>query len=157
MSYVEITQKDFEYVLSHLGKSGYTWKKLDEPNAKENIYVVSINNIHVKVFSSIVDGVSRNVGLDAIRLVGWDITSDRPITSSEMRVNRTDNWAENLKVRIQTVVSKVIDAPTCKICGGIMTKMKGKYGEFSGCLNYKIHGKTLEQFKFKKNNVEFWE
>ncbi len=158
MSYTEITQEQFEYVLSHLGKSGYTWKKSEEPMAKENVYMVSINDIHIKVFSSIVGGVSRNVGADAIRVVGWDLQSDRPISSSEGRVNRTDNWSENLKARIQTVVSKVVDtrnAPKCQICGGMMSEMKGKFGKFMGCLNYKNHGKVTE--KVTEKNVEFWE
>lgn len=142
MAYTEITQEQFEYVLSHLGKSGYAWKKSEESMAKESVYIVSINDIHIKVFSSIVDGVSRGIGADAIRVVGWDVRSDRPITSSEMRVNRTDNWAENLRKRVQTVVSKVVsleDAPKCKICGGMMSEMKGKFGKFTGCLNYKNH------------------
>lgn len=158
MSYTEIRQNHFEYVLSHLGKSGYTWKKLDEPNAKETVYMVSINNIHIKVFSSIVDGISRGVGADAIRVVGWDNVSDRPISPSEGRVNRTDNWSENLKKRIETVVSKVVNimnAPKCKICGGLLVEMKGKYGKFMGCLNYKNHGKVEK--KFDEKNVEFWE
>ncbi|MFH1823813.1 MAG: hypothetical protein ABH873_01120 [Candidatus Firestonebacteria bacterium] len=144
MSYTEITQEQFEYVLSHLGKSGYTWKKLEEPKAKESIYMVSINDIHLKVFSSIVGGISRPIGNDAIRVVGWDMVSDRPMSASEGRVNRTDNWSENLKTRIQTVVSKVVemkDAPKCPKCGGMMSKMKGKYGMFDGCLNYKNHVK----------------
>ena len=144
MSYTEITEKEFEYVLSHLGKSGYTWKKLEEKYAKENVYMVSINDIHLKVFSSIVGGTSRGLGADAIRVVGWDMLSDRPMSTSEGRVNRTDNWSENLKSRIQTVVSKVVDmkdAPKCKICGGMMSEMKGKFGKFMGCLNYKNHRK----------------
>ncbi len=144
MSYTEITQEQFEYVLSHLGKSGYAWKKLDDKIAKENVYMVSINDIHIKVFSSIVGGTSRSVGSDAIRVVGWDLVSDRPISSSEGRVNRTENWSENLKVRIQTVVSKVVDArnaPKCKICGGMLVEMKGKFGKFTGCLNFKNHKK----------------
>ena len=158
MAYTEITQKQFEYVLSHLGKSGYIWKKLEEPKAKESIYMVSINDIHLKVFSSIVGGISRNVGADAIRVVGWDMVSDRPMSVSEGRVNRTDNWSENLKTRIQTVISKVVemrDAPKCKICGGMMTEMNGKYGKFMGCLNYKNHGKATE--KFTEKGIKFWE
>ncbi len=139
MSYTEITQEQFEYVLSHLGKMGYTWKKLDDKITKENVYMVSINDIHIKIFSSIVGGTSREIGADSIKVVAWDTTSNRPIMSSEMRVNRTDNWEENLKSRIQTVVSKIVNIPRCKICGGIMTEMNGKYGKFIGCLNYKNH------------------
>ncbi len=141
MAYVKITQAEFEYILSHLGKSGYSWNILEEPNVKEKIYMISINDIHVKVFSSVVGGVSRSVGSDAIRVVGWDIKSDKPIMSSEMRVNRTDNWANHLRMRIDNVVTKLIDSEKCKICGGMMVDMKGRYGKFKGCLNYKNHGK----------------
>lgn len=154
MSYVEITQQEFEYTLSHLGKSGYSWKILEEPNAKENVYMVSINDIHVKIFSSLVGGVSRQVGSDAIRIVAWDTTSNRPIMSSEMRVNRTDNWADNLRKRIELVIGKMIDNEKCKICGGVIVEMKGKFGKFMGCLNYKNHGKFK---KATEKNVEFWE
>ncbi len=158
MTYTEITQEEFEYVLSHLGKSGYTWRKLDEPKAKENIYMVSINNIHVKVFSSIVDGSSRGVGTDAIRVVGWDTMTDRPISSSEMRVNRTDNWSINLRNRIETVVSKVVNVSRCKICGGIEIEMKGKFGKFMGCLNYKNHDKVKKVVnKVAEKDIDFWE
>ena len=158
MTYIEITQKEFEYVLSHLGKSGYIWKKVEQDGAKENIYLVSINNIHIKVFSSIVDGSSRGVGTDAIRVVGWDMMTDRPISSSEMRVNRTVNWSINLKNRIETVISRVINASRCKICGGIEIEMKGKYGNFMGCLNYKNHDKVKKIIKkVTKENIEFWE
>lgn len=151
MSYVEINQAGFEYILNHLGKSGYSWRVCDEPNAKEKIYMVSINDIHVKVFSSVVGGVSRRVGADAIRVVGWDITSDRPIMSSEMRVNRTNNWANHLRTRIDNVVTKLIDSQKCEICGGMKVKIKGKFGEFIGCLNYKNHGAELKNIVTEKN------
>lgn len=158
MSYVEIKEKEFEYILSHLGKSGYNWKKLDEPNSKEDVYMMSINDIHVKIFSSIVDGVSRGVGSDAIRVVGWDLQSDRPISSSEMRVNRTANWSVNLRNRIEMVVSRVVNSSRCKICGGIEIEMKGRYGKFKGCLNYKNHDKVKSDVKkVTESNIEFWE
>lgn len=146
MVYVEISKKWFEHTLSNLGKSGFTWEECKDEKAKETVYMVSINDIHIKIFSSIVDGVSRDVGSDAIRIVGWDIKSDRPIMSSEMRVNRTENWSENLKSRINSVVTKLSqleDNPKCTYpgCGGTMVEMKGKYGKFKGCLNYKNHVK----------------
>ncbi len=169
MSYVRITKKEFEYALSHLGKMGYTWKKLNEQKTLEDVYMVSINGVHIKIFSSVVDGVSRNVGSDAVRVVGWDVESDRPIMSSEMRLTRTKNWSDNLKLRIQKVVSKIIDAPSCKICGGMVVEMKGKFGKFMGCLNYKNHAKFKEEKslnyvnnhgkfkrKFAEKDIEFW-
>lgn len=155
MSYTEITQTQFEYVLSHLGKIGYTWKKLDEIGAKETIYMVSINNINIKIFSSLVNGLSRDVGTDAIRVVGWDIENDKAILSLK-RVNRTYNWCENLKERINETVDKIISIKKCKVCGGYIVKMKGKYGEFDGCLSYKKH-KLNNKRKYSENDKEFWE
>jgi len=165
MTYVEISKQWFEHTLSNLGKIGYKWEEIKDPNVKESIYMVHINDIHLKVFSSIEDGVSRDSGKDAIRVVGWDITSDRPISSSEMRVNRTENWSENLKKRINDVVSKVVDvmnAPKCKICGGVMAEMNGKFGKFNGCLNYKAHGDVKNKVEkvegiLNEKDVRFWE
>lgn len=164
MTYVEISKKWFEHTLNNLGKSGYTWEEIVDEKAKENVYMVHINNMHMKVFSSIVDGVSRDVGEDAIRVVGWDVVSNRPISVAEGRVNRTENWADNLKIRINTVLSKLVeiqDSPKCKICGGIVVEMEGKYGKFDGCLNYKNHTKfstySKSSGRFTEKNKEFWE
>lgn len=67
MPYTEITQTEFEDLLN---LRGYKWKKLDEPMAKEAVYLVETKGINVKIFSSIVSGMSRGVGADAIRVVG---------------------------------------------------------------------------------------
>lgn len=167
MAYKKITQQQFEYILDNLGKSGYSWIEWKEPNAKETIYMVKINNIYVKVFSSIVDGVSRDVGSDAIRVVGWDKQAKRPIMSSEMRVNRTDNWTENLKKRIADVVSKQLDIKKCPIkgCGGKINHIKykdrntGKLVEFDGCTNYKNHGNlnVKSNEKLTEKDLKYWE
>ncbi len=157
MSYVKITQQQFEDVLNNLGKSGFSWIEWEEPKAKEKIYMVKINDKYVKVFSSLVDGVSREVGTDAIRVLAWDKPSKRPIMSSEKRVNRTDNWAENLKKKINEVISKQVDFPTCLIpgCGGKIVPIKYKGKEFNGCTNYKNHGNLNNVFTEK--DLEFWE
>lgn len=169
MAYTKITQKEFEHTLSNLGKSGYSWIEWKEENstAKETIYMVKINNIYVKIFSSIVDGETRPVGSDAIRAIGYDKESKTLMSTVSVRVNRTENWSENLKKAIQEVVSKQLDIKTCPIpgCGGKINKIKykdrntGKLVEFDGCTNYKNHGslnvKSTE--KLTEKDLEYWE
>jgi replicative superfamily II helicase len=138
LSYIEITQKEFEDVLT---KNGYKWEMVKDSYAKETVYLINSNGIFVKIFSSIENGVSRPVGADAVRIVAWDPVSGLPVMGSEGRVNRTDGWRENLVARIETVRSKMVGVEKCKICGGIMverTNSKTK-DKFLGCLNWKGH------------------
>ncbi len=136
MAYVEIKQKEFEDVLT---TKGYKWQIVTDSYARETVYLIESDGIFVKVFSSIVDGVSREVGADAIRVVAWDPVSKLPVMSSEGRVNRTDGWRGNLVARIDDVKSKMVGAEKCKICGGILVPRKNnKTGDsFMGCLNWK--------------------
>lgn len=116
MPYVDIIQKDFEDVLD---KHGYKWKLVPDHMAKENIYLIESDGVHVKIFSSIVDGVSRGVGTDAIRTICWDPVSNFPVVSSEARVYRTDNWRSNFIQRIEDIKLKMLYIEKCKICGGV--------------------------------------
>lgn len=140
MPYTEITQAEFEDLLN---LQGYKWRKLDEPMAKEAVYLVDTKGINVKIFSSIVSGMSREVGADAIRTVGWDPVSNFPVMSSERRVNRTEGWRQNLVSRIEDVRQKMQNTEKCKNCGAMMverTNSKTKE-KFMGCLNWKNHQK----------------
>jgi replicative superfamily II helicase len=143
MPYTEIIQSEFEDLLN---LQGYKWKILDDNMAKEVIYLVETGGIGVKIFSSIVSGMSRGVGTDAIRVLGLDPVSGLPVISSESRVYRTDNWRSNLVQRIEDVKLKMKDIQKCQICGGMMverTNSKTKE-KFFGCLNYKNHPKKGE-------------
>ncbi len=146
MPYVEITSQEFEDILN---LQGYKWRKLDEPMAKENIYLIESKGIWIKVFSSIVGGVGRGVGADAIRVVGWDPVSNLPIMASESRVYRTDNWSLNLIERIENVKQKMANSQICYICGGTMVERINKQTQekFMGCLNWKNHPKKGEIIK----------
>lgn len=140
MAYVEIAQKEFENVLT---TRGYKWEIMADQYAKETIYLVESNGNFIKIFSSIENGVSREVGADAIRIVAWDPVSHLPVMSSEARVYRTDGWRENLVTRIEGVKAKMGGIEKCKICGGMLverinSKTKDK---FMGCLNWKNHQK----------------
>jgi replicative superfamily II helicase len=141
VSYTEITQKEFEDVLT---KNGYKWQIVTDSYAKENVYLIDSNGIFVKIFSSIENGVSREVGADAIRVVAWDPVSSLPVMSSEARVYRTDGWRENLMTRIEGVKAKMIGTEKCKICGGILVERINRKtkDKFMGCLNWKNHQKN---------------
>jgi replicative superfamily II helicase len=157
MPYVEITQKEFEDVLNH---KGYKWKRLNEPMAKENIYLVEDNGFGIKIFSSIVEGIGRGVGADAIRVVGWDPVSGLPVFSSESRVYRTEGWRGNLIERINNVKEKMTGVRKCQICGSIMVERLNKQTQqkFFGCLNYKNHSKINsggeKQITNKNNKID---
>ena len=143
MTYTEIAQADFEDLLNI---KGYKWRKLEEPMAKEAIYLVETGGVTVKIFSSIVGGVGRGIGTDAIRVVGWDLVSGFPVSASEARVYRTDGWREHLVERIENVKGKMINDSRCKICGAMMVeRVNSKTKErFKGCLNWKNHPKKGE-------------
>lgn len=151
MPYTEITQSEFEDLLN---LQGYKWRRLDEPMAKENVYLIEINGIGIKIFSSIVGGVGRNVGTDAIRLVGWDTVSGYPVLSSEHRVYRTEGWRQNLINRIEEVKAKMINNSKCPICGAITVERMNRNTQekFMGCLNWKNHRKG-DTGNFAKNII----
>lgn len=140
MPYTEIRQSEFEDLLN---LQGYKWRKLEEPMAKEVIYLVEIGGIGVKIFSSIVSGMSRGVGADAIRIMGLDPISGLPVMSSESRVYRTDNWRSNVVQRIDSVREKMKDIQKCQICGAMMVERTNSRTKekFMGCLNWKNHPK----------------
>jgi hypothetical protein len=60
----------------------------------------------VRVYTSILKhtGVSRQVGGDAIRVCAVDLQSGRGLIASQ-RVHRVENWRENLRARIEQVIS----------------------------------------------------
>ncbi len=143
MPYTEISEKEFEDTLT---AKGYNWKRISEPYTKENPYLIEYNGIYVKVYSSIVRGVSREVGSDAIRVIGWDPISNFPVMNSERRVNRTEGWRQNLINRIEDARQKMENVEKCKTCGGVLVERVNRTTKekFLGCLNYKNHPKKGE-------------
>lgn len=155
MPYTEISEKEFEDALTI---QKYNWKRISEPYTKENPYLIEYKGVFVKVYSSIVKGVSREVGSDAIRVIGWDTVSNLPVMSSERRVNRTEGWRQNLASRIEDVREKMQNVEKCKICGGILVERENRttHQKFMGCLNYKNHSKKENKTENKtdKNKIE---
>ena len=142
MAYAEIKQEEFEKVLSELGK----WQQIKDTYAKENIYLLDGN---IKIFSSIVNGLSREVGDDAIRILVWCPISNLPVKSSEARVYRIETWAKNLRERILKVKADIQCMKKCKTCGAFLVERVNSQTteKFWGCLNYRNHGKIINTTK----------
>lgn len=136
--YTEITKEDFEKALSEAGK----WTIVNDPRASEKIYLLEDpSGFQIKIFSSIVGGQSRGVGEDAIRVVAWDNIAQLPIQVSKARVYRVENWAINLKGRLNNVMLLLKEIKRCKKCGAsLVQRVNGHTKEvFWGCLNFRNH------------------
>jgi len=85
--------------------------------------------------------VSRGVGSDAIRVIGWDNISNLPIFTNEHKVYRTEGWSERLVKRVNKIINEIRTMERCKRCGGIMVeRINNKTKEkFMGCLNWRNH------------------
>ena len=86
-------------------------------------------NTSLRIYSSIVQGTSRQCGDDAIRVV---LASRQKqgikLVGSSRRVNRTKNWRDNLQKRL--------DGWADMLGGGGMVERSGAYGDFWGCCNF---------------------
>jgi hypothetical protein len=78
------------------------------PNVKESVYGHIIDkNICVRVYTGIVQGTSRALGDDAIRVVPVKRLYNGkivPITSKVTKVYRLENWRKTLTTRIDSVI-----------------------------------------------------
>ncbi len=92
-------------------------------------------NTSLRIYSSIVQGTSRQCGDDAIRVV---LASRQKqgikLVGSSRRVNRTKNWRDNLQKRLDGWADML--GPNCPKCGGGMVERSGAYGDFWGCCNF---------------------
>ncbi len=131
MSYTQVNQKDFENVLSEIGQ----WKIINQEGVKETIYGMD----NIRIYSSLVNGVSRDVDKDAIRAIVWDMVADLPYKPSEARVYRVEGWRKNLKERILKVKAEISTYPKCKRCGAFMMERENRqtHEKFMGCMNWK--------------------
>jgi len=98
MGYTRITQHEFEHILE---RDTHRWKQVKDFVAKENIYLVESYGAYVKIFSSLENGVSRRVGSDAIRVIGWDNISNLPIFTNEHKVYRTRKVIDIEAVKVE--------------------------------------------------------
>lgn len=95
----------------------------------------------LRVYSSIVNGISRGIGEDAIRVSVWASTPRGIIMlGGAKRVHRVENWRNNLCARLAD--RDEIMRPFCPICGAPALLRKPKAGAswtpFYGCLRFPV-------------------
>ncbi|MFA4870842.1 MAG: UvrD-helicase domain-containing protein [Pedobacter sp.] len=149
--YATILQSDFESILTGLGK----WLLVKNTDyTKENVYLVDDN---IKIFSSIVNGSSRPVGDDAIRVMIWDSVANMPLRSSESRVYLIDTWSKNLINHINKVRAELLTIKKCPRCGAFLVERENSktHEKFWGCMNFKnCKNNTSKAINTTKDNVE---
>ena len=88
------------------------WKETDKNQitnteiVKEKVFQYNLKKypfILVRVYSGIVNGESRKVGRDAIRVCAINLKTDKGWIKSK-RVHRVEGWRDNLKSRIVQVI-----------------------------------------------------
>jgi replicative superfamily II helicase len=135
MSFITISKDQFEAWLN----LDAPFVIADEPNSKEIIYDIPLDNskINLRIYSSIdiSSNVTREIGSDAIRCVLFDTTSNKPIDKAK-RTHRMENWKERLTDKIINLKAEFRTLKFCPSCGSAMALREGTNGNFYGCLAY---------------------
>lgn len=83
------------------------WKETHEPKTKETVFycpLVRYPFVHLKVYTGIVEGQSRGVGKDAIRVCSVNMKYKSGWIKAK-RVHRVEGWRDNLKKRVVQVIT----------------------------------------------------
>lgn len=143
MSYVAVHRNEFEAKMTEMG-----FEHVNVQGTLELVYERKIpdTSFGVRILSSIDprNGVSREVGADAIRVTLWNYDTDRPI-KIEKRVHRTgtvEGVLERTRERARDVWGKYLENK-CSCGKGVMVERNGKNGKFLGCSNYPTCKNTL--------------
>lgn len=137
--YTLITLQEMTQHIEPLGFEFY-----NDPKAQEYVFQKYLKEKNIeytlRVYTSIskYNDDSRTVGTDAIRLV---VLGDNKYFG-EGRVNRTQNWRDNLTARINKW-NQVYTV--CPQCGHALRPKQGKYGEFMGCVTFPACGYTQKK------------
>ena len=138
-NYCEISRGEMGALLEPVG-----FRIIIVPNCFEVVWELPFKGnprLAWRVFSSITGEYSRGCGADAIRVVVWDLTIDKPIIGA-CRTNRVPGWQDRLKAKIREI-GHGLKLVKCPDCGSYMVKRKGKNGEFLGCSRFPACRKTL--------------
>ena len=116
------------------------FKEVFIEGTREIVYSkVVAKNTCLRVYTSVayIDGESRDVGMDAIRVCLVYRKEDGTITGigSDTKVYRIETWKQNLQKRLDKWLNLM--GPTCK-CGAPTKERDGKFGKFWGCCTYPI-------------------
>jgi hypothetical protein len=83
------------------------WKEAIQENTKEQVFSFNLTRypfIQLRVYSGIVDGQSRKVGQDAIRVCAINLKTDKGFIKAK-RVHRVEGWRDNLQKRVIQVIT----------------------------------------------------
>lgn len=144
MSYVPVRRIAFETEMLDMG-----FAHVDVKGTLELVYERRIpNSVYgIRILSTIDprNGLSRDVGTDAIRVTLWNYTKERPV-KVERRVNRTgteDGVIKRTRDRAREVWGWAVNNQ-CSCGNGVMVERKGPKGKFLGCSNYPTCKKTAQ-------------
>lgn len=134
-TYTNVTQADIEEFL------GPQYKQIRLDRVRELVYARRVDRdgmqLSLRVFTGIEpDGISRDVGTDAIRCVLiWrnPKNGETATVATSKRVHRVAGWRRNLQARLDTLEP---DGPRCEKCGAPMVLRTSKRGPFYGCAGY---------------------
>lgn len=147
-TYVPISYDDFrDFIESEIMK----FRPVTLPGVHELVWERMVPNrsteagsYAVRVFSTIEGSVTREVGEDAIRVMLWNMETNRPL-SFEKRVHRTKNALKNLEQRARDIWGYATDRRNrCPSCGRLAhvvvprkTGFRNKSAEpFFSCTGY---------------------
>jgi uncharacterized protein YlaI len=132
----------FLEMASFLQEKGFNY--FSDRNAQEIVFEKVMKGSHgkncfIRVYTSIDKRtkITRAVGNDAIRVIVLD--DKATIFYGEGRVNRTQNWKDNLTKRLNNWSELIYYCPQCH---NPLRKRAGKYGKFWGCSTYPLCGYT---------------
>jgi hypothetical protein len=135
--YVEIRLPEFFDKMEGMGFDPVASDRMG--SAKEYIFERPINERYTaRIYSSISvhTNTTRQCGEDAIRVMLFDLSKERPI-KVEKRVHRTKNALNNVHKRAREVWGYAINTDNqCPKCSSILVERKGPRGSFFGCSSY---------------------
>lgn len=139
-TYTMITEEQMTSFLEKRGFKPVPSENLPS-NTRELVYGKIVGkDLCLRIFTSITNEVSRDVGKDAIRCVlMYRFTNKegktiiRPV-GKDRRVHRVEGWKKNLESRINNWEQSL--GPSCKKCQAPTVERQGKYGGFYGCVRF---------------------
>lgn len=131
-TYVQINESEMKSFLESKGFNPVNVSRCDELVWEKTSKID--NKVALRVYSSLTNGVSRDVGKDAIRIVVWDSNIGRPV-SGAIRTNRVAGWQNRMLTKLKGLSSS-FKFVKCPHCGSYMMERNGKYGTFLGCSNF---------------------
>jgi hypothetical protein len=131
--YQKITPEEMHDFLSPQG-----FKVVEIEGTREIVYSKSVmENVYLRVHTSIDGTMSLNVGKDAIRVTLVCRLEDGTIKGAgrTKQIHRIGTWRNNLQQRIDQWAEELL-GPFCPKCNSIMVSRIGKWGEFFGCIHF---------------------